>query len=53
MSFVKGKIIMKCPKCGAHAPNLISEGCPKCGFKPAVRSERKGDERVAPENQKK
>jgi ribosomal protein L37E len=36
--FVKGKIIMQCPKCGEHAPNLIFEGCFKCGFKPEVRS---------------
>jgi len=37
MDFVKGKIIMKCPKCAAHAPNLTSEGCPECGFKPEVK----------------
>jgi ribosomal protein L37E len=43
MSFVKGKIIMECPKCGAHAPNLISEGCPKCGYKPKVRRRRRNE----------
>jgi hypothetical protein len=41
MDFVKGEIIMICPKCGAHAPNLTSEGCPKCGFKPKVRRQKK------------
>jgi ribosomal protein L37E len=47
MSFVKGKIIMECPKCGAHAPNLISEGCPKCGFKPQKgKRRRRNHERV-------
>jgi hypothetical protein len=36
-TLVKGKIIMICPKCGEHAPNLTNEGCPKCGFKPEVK----------------
>jgi len=33
------QLIMLCPKCGTHAPNLISKGCPKCGFQPKVMSE--------------
>lgn len=37
-AFVRGKVVMSCPKCGTHAPNLISKGCPKCGFKPEVVS---------------
>jgi hypothetical protein len=43
MDFVKGKIIMVCPKCGAHAPNLTNEGCPKCSFKPEVKKVEDGN----------
>lgn len=34
----KGKLRWACAKCGAYSPNLISKGCPKCGFKPEVIS---------------